>query len=271
MMATRETPMKTMPLTYSSYLKLPELLELQRAQSEPAEHDELLFIVIHQVYELWFKLLLHEMDKVKRDFTAGDLYGAIATLERCRTVMKTLVGQLDILETMTPMSFTSFRDRLDTSSGFQSTQFREFEFLLGYKRPEAVRYLPDDGPGRARAVRRLNEPSLIDAFHDFLALHGVAIPAELRARDVTEPAIADARIQDALVNLYETRPDLTILFEIMTDLDEGQQEWRYRHIKMVERTIGAKRGTGGSPGVDFLKQSLFKPIFPDLWAIRHRL
>ncbi len=263
--------MTTLPLTYSSYLKLPELLELQRAQSDPAEHDELLFIVIHQVYELWFKLLLHELDKVKADFTAGDLYGAITTFERCRTVMKTLVGQLDILETMTPMSFTSFRDRLETSSGFQSTQFREIEFLLGLKRAEAIRYLPDDGPGRARAEARINEPSIVDAFYDFLEIHGVAIPDDLRARPVAEPAIADERIQDALVNLYETRPDLTILFELMTDLDEGQQEWRYRHIKMVERTIGAKHGTGGSPGVEFLKKSLFRPIFPDLWAIRHRL
>ena len=117
----------------------------------------------------------------------------------------------------------------------------------------------------------MNERSLVDAFYDFLETHGVAIPDDLRDRDVTEPAIPDQRIQDALVNLYETRPDLTILFELMTDLDEGQQEWRYRHIKVVERTIGAKHGTGGSPGVEFLKQSLFKPIFPDLWAIRHRL
>lgn len=134
-----------MPLTYSTYLDIPALLSLQKPRSSPPEHDEMLFIVIHQTYELWFKLLLHELDKIKRDFSAGDLYGAIATWQRCRTIMKTLVGQLDILETMTPMSFTSFRDRLETSSGFQSAQFREIEFLLGYKRPGVVKYLKEIG------------------------------------------------------------------------------------------------------------------------------
>src|SRR5438552_5500437 len=121
------------PLTYASYLDLEKLLALQKPRSSPPEHDETLFIIIHQTYELWFKLLLHEFEKIKRDFSAGELYGAIHTFKRCRTIMKTLVGQLDILETMTPMSFTSFRDRLETASGFQSSQFRELEFVLGYK------------------------------------------------------------------------------------------------------------------------------------------
>src|SRR5215475_7070899 len=115
-------------LTYGAYLRVPDLIGLQHPQSQPEHHDEMLFIVIHQTYELWFKLLLHELDKVKRDFSAGDLYGSIHTIHRCRTILKTLVGQIDILETMTPMSFTSFRDRLDTASGFQSTQYRELEF-----------------------------------------------------------------------------------------------------------------------------------------------
>src|SRR5690349_9541824 len=123
-----------MALTYKSYLQLDKMLELQTPQSKPPEHDEMLFIVIHQVYELWFKLLLHELGKIKRDFSANDLFGAIHTWKRARTVLKTLVGQLDILETMTPMSFTSFRDRLQDASGFQSRQFRELEFALGYKR-----------------------------------------------------------------------------------------------------------------------------------------
>ena len=260
-----------MSVTYSSYLHLPELLELQKPRSHPEEHDELLFIVIHQTYELWFKLMLHELDAEKTHLSAGDLYGAIATFKRCRTLMKTLVGQLDILETMTPMSFTSFRDRLDTSSGFQSTQFREVEFMLGYKRADVLEYLPDDSPGRAAAERRLHERTIIDHFYDFLEHHGVVIPPALRERPITEPAVPDETIQDALFDLYRTRGDLAILFELMADFDEGLQEWRYRHVKMVERTIGAKRGTGGSPGVEFLKQSLFKPVFADLWAIRHRL
>jgi len=208
---------------------------------------------------------------VKRDLSAGDLYGSIATFQRCRTIMKTLVSQLDILETMTPMSFTSFRDRLETSSGFQSWQFREFEFVLGYKRPDVLKYHPEDLPGYDRVRERLQERTVVDHFYDFLEQHGATIPAALREKDIAAPTMPHESIQDQLHDLYETRPDLAILFELMTDFDEGQQEWRYRHVKVVERTIGSKQGTGGSPGVEFLKRSLFLPIFPDLWAIRHRL
>jgi tryptophan 2,3-dioxygenase len=260
-----------MPLTYWTYLHLDELLTLQRPRSQPPEHDETLFIIIHQVYELWFKLLLHELDKVGRDFANNDLYGAIHTLKRARTVMKTLVQQVDILETMTPMSFTSFRDRLDTASGFQSALFRELEFLLGYKRPEMLKYQTATVPHRAELERRLHEPSVVDHFYDFLQHRGVVIPSELRSRDVEQPTTPNTVVQDGLFELYRSQPDVAILFELMTDFDEGLQEWRYRHIKLVERTIGAKHGTGGSLGVEFLKESLFKPAFPDLWAIRHRL
>jgi tryptophan 2,3-dioxygenase len=258
-------------MNYSDYLQLPHLLALQRPRSDPAEHDEMLFIVIHQTYELWFKLMLHELEKIRADLSAGDLYASIAGFQRARTVMKTLVAQLDILETMTPMSFASFRDRLDTSSGFQSYQFREIEFILGYKRPEAVGFFKAGDPGFEAMHKRLRERSIIDAFYDFLERQGVAIPADLRQRDIALPAVPSVGIQDALLGIYKTRPDLAILFELMTDFDEGQQEWRYRHVKVVERTIGAKRGTGGSPGVAFLKQSLFQPVFADLWAIRHRI
>jgi tryptophan 2,3-dioxygenase len=214
---------------------------------------------------------LHEIDKVKRDFAAGDVYGAIHTVHRCRTIMKTLVGQVDILETMTPMSFTSFRDRLETSSGFQSTQFREVEFALGYKRPSVLKYMKPEMPGYAATQLRLREPSVADAFYRFLQQQGVAVPQQLLERDHTQPTAPDETIQQGLLTLYTTRPDLVILFEGMTDFDEGFQEWRYRHVKLVERTIGSKQGTGGSPGVEFLKQSLFQPVFPDLWAIRHKL
>ena len=257
-------------LTYAGYLQLDALLDLQRPRSTPAEHDEMLFIVIHQVYELWFKEMLHEVLKVKRDFTGGDLYGAIHTFRRLRTIMKTLVQQLDILETMTPMSFSAFRDRLDTASGFQSYQFREFEFVMGYKRPNMLKHAV--GPVALPALeKRLGERSVIDHFYDFLAHQGVAIPAALREKPATSGGQANEAIQRALLGLYTTRPELAILFESMTDLDEGFQEWKYRHVKLVERTIGNKRGTGGSMGVEFLKQSLFQPLFPDLWAIRHEL
>lgn len=267
-----QSPSKSGPLTYSAYLKLPELLKLQQPLSAPHEHDETLFIIIHQTYELWFKLLLHELEKINRDFSAGDLYAAIHTFHRCRTIMKTLVGQLDILETMTPMSFTSFRDRLETSSGFQSYQFRELEFTLGFKRDIVVsKFFKPEDAGYSDIVQRLRERTVVDHFYDFLESQGVAIPNELRTRDITKPNEPNQVVQEGLLRLYTTRPDLAILFELMTDFDEGFQEWRYRHVKVVERTIGSKQGTGGSPGVEFLKKSLFQPVFADLWAIRHKL
>jgi tryptophan 2,3-dioxygenase len=260
-----------MNLTYSSYLHLDELLRLQEPRSQPPEHDEMIFIISHQAYELWFKLQLHELDKVCHDFTANRVWGAIATFKRARTIMKVMVEQIDILETMTPMSFGSFRARLETASGFQSFQFRELEFMLGYKRADMLRYHPPGTPAYERMVRRLHQRSVVDCFYDLLEHQGVAIPRELRERDVTLPAVPNRQVEDGILRLYKTRPDLEILFELMTDFDEGFQEWRYRHIKLVERTIGSKQGTGGSLGVEFLKQSLFQPVFADLWAIRHKL
>jgi tryptophan 2,3-dioxygenase len=260
----------TMDLTYSTYLHLDQLLALQQPRSQPAEHDETLFIIVHQSYELWFKLLLHEFGKIKSDFIRNDLYGAIATFKRTRTIMKTMVEQVDVVETLTPLSFNSFRDRLENASGFQSVQFRELEYLLGYKREAMLKY-HQGMPGFDRLVQRMHEPSVVDAFYNFLEQRGAVIPAELKNRDPALPAIANEIVAEGLLRLYKTQPDLQILFELMADFDEGMQEWRYRHIKLVERTIGSKRGTGGSLGVEFLKQSLFHPIFADLWAIRHQL
>jgi tryptophan 2,3-dioxygenase len=259
-----------MGLNYANYLKLDQLLSLQEPRSKPAEHDEMLFIVIHQVYELWFKLLLHELEGIRRDFSANDLFHAIAGFKRVRTVMKTLVGQLDILETMTPMSFSGFRERLETASGFQSAQYRELEFILGYKRADVMKAQPAGSPAFLRLERRLQERSLVDHFYDFLELRGAEIPADIRNRDLTLGAVPDTRIQEGIFRLYKEQPEVAILLELMTDFDEGQQEWRYRHVKLTERTIGNKIGTGGSSGVDFLKGTLFKSFFPDLWAIRHR-
>jgi tryptophan 2,3-dioxygenase len=260
-----------MEMTYASYLKLDQLLDLQEPRSHPAEHDEMLFIISHQAYELWFKLQLHELDRIKRDFLDNHLYGVIATFKRARTIMKVMVEQIDILETLTPRSFNSFRARLETASGFQSSQFREFEFVLGYKRKDMLRYQQGGTPAYERLLRRLHEPSLVDCFYIFLEQHEVAIPSELRARDIAEPSIPNETVEEGILRLYKSQPQLEILFELMTDFDEGFQEWRYRHIKLVERSIGSKQGTGGSLGVDFLKQSLFHPVFHDLWAIRHKL
>lgn len=259
------------PLTYANYLDLEKLLTLQNPRSKPPEHDEMLFIIIHQTYELWFKQLLHEFEKIKRDFSAGDLFGALHSFKRTRTIMKVLVAQIDILETMTPSSFSSFRDRLETASGFQSIQFRELEFLLGYKRASTFIHVKPDFPGYGRLQQRIGERTVIDHFYDFLATRGAQIPAELRNRDITQANESNEQVQKEILRLYKSSPEASILFELMTDFDEGLQEWRYRHIKLVERTIGAKKGTGGSPGVPFLKESLFKPVFPDLWAIRHEM
>ena len=259
-----------MSVTYSSYLKLDELLSLQQPLSEGPEHDETLFIIIHQVYELWFKELLHECDYLTGLLRGNDTPKALHTLKRILTILKVLVAQIDILETMTPMSFSGFRERLDTASGFQSVQFRELEFVLGQKRAEILNAHVPGSPARKALEKRLKERSVIDHFYDFLRHRGVAIPEELETRDVTLPTIPNEVIQENLYRLYKEQPDVAILLELMTDFDEGQQEWRYRHVKLTERTIGNKIGTGGSSGVDFLKGTLFKSFFPDLWAIRHR-
>src|SRR5437763_730932 len=202
------------PLTYANYLDLEKLLTLQKPRSSPAEHDEMLFIVIHQTYELWFKQLLHEFEKIKKDFSAGDLFGAIHSFKRTRTIMKTLVGQIDILETMTPSSFSSFRDRLETASGFQSVQFRELEFLLGYKRESTMTHVNPDMPGYDRLKTRLSERTVIDHFYDFLKTRGAKIPAELKNRDLTQPNQPNEEIQKEILKLYKSSPEVSILFEL---------------------------------------------------------
>jgi len=258
-------------LTYSHYLGLDTLLSLQCERSgdegrEP-EHDEMLFIVIHQVYELWFKQLLHELDYACRSLGEDDLRRVLDTLKRVLTILKVLVSQIDILETMTPLDFLAFRTRLEEASGLQSFQFREFEFLLGAKRDVLDRY-PPGSDARARIERRLHEPTLWDEVLAFLARHGFEVPAEVLERDVTGPITPNEEVQAALVRAYREDPEIVSLCERLVDLDEGIQEWRYRHVKMVERTIGAKRGTGGTDGAAYLHRSLNRPLFPDLWAIR---
>ena len=258
-------------LNYTTYLELERLLSAQHPRSDPQEHDEMLFIVIHQVYELWFKLLLHEFDRMDTLLRNGDLYRCMHGLKRVRTVMKTLVSQIDILETMTPMSFAGFRDWLETASGFQSLQFRELEYLMGYKRAELMSHHEGMPNNIARLQARIDQPTIMDAFYRFLAKHNVEVPVSLLERDVTKPVEPCPELQRALIDIYRNRPEIALLLELMTDFDEGMQEWRYRHLKMVERTIGVSRGTGGSSGVAFLQKSLFKPLFEDLWVIRHEL
>ena len=257
--------------TYSEYLKIDELLTLQRPLSDGPEHDEMLFIVIHQVYELWFKQVIHELDHLEQLLRQNDGRHARHTLKRILTILKVMVGQLDILETMTPLEFLSFRDRLESGSGFQSYQFRELEFFLGVKNAKALDRYPAESDARKRLVKRLHAPALWDAFLKHLAANGVMVPAADLARDVTQRVQPSTDLRPALVAVYRTKPDLADLCERLVDLDEGMMEWRYRHVKMVQRTIGTKMGTGGSAGAEYLKTTLDQPLFPDLWTIRAEL
>lgn len=261
------------PFTYASYLALDELLSLQRPESD--EHDEILFIIIHQVYELWFKEMLHEADWLAGRLAEGDTGAAMHTLKRILTILKIAVAQLDILETMTPRDFLSFRDRLASASGFQSAQFRELEFALGHKRRAMLEHFPEGTGWRRRLEGRWSAPTVWDALLGYLADRGYPVPEAALGRDVTAAIDPDEGVQRAILAVYR-RDDLPAhldsqLLERFVDLDEGLQEWRYRHVKMVERTIGARIGTGGSAGAAYLRTTLSQPFFPDLWAIRSEL
>ncbi len=258
-------------LHYSDYLKVNELLALQIPVSEGPEHDEALFIIIHQVYELWFKQVLHELDALNVSLFAGHQHRALATFHRVLTILKVMVAQVDVIETMTPVSFNSFRSRLSTASGFESHQFRQLEFALGHKREGTLRHHEVDPVAHAALSARLRDPSLWDAYLHFLNHHDVDVPVASLQRDVTQPITESEALQEVLVHVYHHRPLLRMVSERMVDLDEGLQEWRYRHVKMVQRTIGMKRGTGGSEGAAYLQATLFRPLFPDLWAIRTSL
>ena len=258
-------------VTYGSYLAVDELLALQRPRSEGPEHDEMLFIVIHQVYELWFKQVLHELDHVIALLEAREPHRAQHTLKRILTILKVLVAQLDILETMTPLEFQSFRTRLEAASGFQSDQFRQLEFVLGHKSKAAIERFGHDTRARKALEKRYTRPTLWDAFLLYLSREGYAVPHASLRRDVTAKIEPSAELQSTLIDLYRKDPKNAEICERLVDLDEGLQEWRYRHVKMVQRTIGAKVGTGGSSGVQYLATTLMTPIFPDLWEIRSRL
>jgi tryptophan 2,3-dioxygenase len=257
-------------MTYGSYLQIPELLSLQHCRSvDPEtgrpEHDETLFIIIHQVYELWFKQLLHELDFIIVRLCEHRVNEARHHLKRVLKILKTLVGQIDVLETMTPVEFASFRAFLANASGFQSAQFRELEFTLGIKdRVQTDWFLDDD---RERLLARYEAPTLWDAFVAVLAREGYDVPDSALRRNVQEPIVENPDLQRAIIASY-TDEGFAGLCETLTDLDEGLQEWRYRHVMMVRRTIGTKPGTGGSDGASYLASTLFRPAFPDLWAIR---
>jgi tryptophan 2,3-dioxygenase len=241
-------------LTYGSYLALDEVLGAQRPRSD--EHDELLFIVVHQVYELWFKQLLHELAHLQGRLEDADTPHAIRTLRRILTILKVAVAQIDVLETMSPRQFSSFRDRLEASSGFQSWQFRQLEAVLGRSDPAAYAHYPEGTSARTAIEAAMARPSLFDSFLTYLDRSGFPVGDDVEA---------------ALLAAYDDDGGPAQVCEHLVDLDEGLQEWRYRHVKMVERTIGDKAGTGGSAGAAYLRTTLSTPVFPALWAVRGRL
>jgi len=269
-------------VTYTTYLKVDELLSLQQPLSDGPEHDELLFITIHQVYELWFQQILHELGALQTSLEAGDTHRSLALLGRVRSIMKTCVQQIDVLETMTPLQFKSFRARLSSASGFQSAQFREVEAVLG-RRDHAgadaesgsgmkmADHLVPGSRARLSVEAAMSRPSVWDSALRYCHLRGHLMPEDALGRDVSLVWEAREDIQAVLVSLHHTDPESSMVCEALVDLDEGLGEWRYRHVKMVERTIGRKSGTGGSAGVGYLASTLFNPVFPDLWAIRSQL
>lgn len=248
-------------LSYGSYLKVDELLDLQAPLSRPEHHDELLFIIIHQVYELWFKQLLHELAAVTVALDNNALLRVAKYFRRIHTIQRLLEQQIDVLETMTPQEFNQFRDNLNPASGFQSIQFREMEFLCGIRRVETLKYVQMTDAQRARLDRRLAEPSLYDHVKALLSQRGFAV-------DSSEALIESYKqIYTHAENMY----DLHMLLEDLIEFDERLLLWRGRHVRMVERMIGNRMGTGGSSGAQYLQGTLAHRCFPELWEVRSQL
>jgi tryptophan 2,3-dioxygenase len=255
-------------LTYTSYLALDEILGAQRPKSD--EHDEILFIVVHQVYELWFKQLIHELRYLQRMLEDGNDARAFSTFKRVLTILKLVVQQLDVIETMTPVQFLSFRERLESSSGFQSGQFRELEAILGRRDRGVLTAYHQGSVDYEKVEAAMQRPSVYDSFLRYLADRGYPVPADDLERDVTQPVQESKGVQAALLQAYRDDAVPAQVAERLVDFDEGFMEWRYHHVKMVERTIGTRLGTGGY-GAEYLRSTLHKPFFPDLWAVRSEL
>jgi tryptophan 2,3-dioxygenase len=264
----------TEPLSYNKYLRVPDLIGLQECQSDPAHHDELLFITIHQAYELWFKQVLHELDAASCAMRDDRAPAAARDLARVVEIEKLLVTQIHILETMTPISFLGFRDQLNPASGFQSMQFREIEFASGLKDEAVLRAFDDDEFASARLRGRMDAPTLGEEFFALLARRGLEAPPDDAALpDAERRRRYQLRVRAALevVTHFESRYEEFQLSESLIAHDEFFSLWRYHHVKMVERMLGTKPGTGGSEGVGYLRSTLDKKFFPELWEARTHL
>ena len=259
-------------VSYGSYLKIPELLDLQQPESDPPAHDEMLFIIIHQAYELWFKEVIFELLTIRERMDEEDVYEAQRLLQRVLKIEDLLVQQIHILETMQPRDFLAFRKALKPASGFQSIQFREVEFLTGIERPEVLEYVELTDEQRDRLERRLEEPSLRKTFFQLLDRLGfdVCVPED----DESLEGDDRKRTVEALLEIYGGPREHYHIYTLAESLVEHDQKlllWRFHHVRVVERLIGTKQGTGGSPGVDYLQSTLENRAYPLLWEVRGEL
>ncbi|HLF84363.1 MAG TPA: tryptophan 2,3-dioxygenase family protein [Blastocatellia bacterium] len=260
-------------LTYGGYLKVRELISLQHLLSDPPQHDEMLFIIIHQVYELWFKELLHELDTIIERLNDDQPLAAHRLVRRCIEIERVLVDQIAVLETMMPTDFLSFRDHLMPASGFQSFQFREIEYVSGLKDARFLKNYDPNSAEYAKLEARLSQPSLADAFYAMLRRRGFHLPDVAAVSEEDREKAGQQRISE-LKRVYqdsEKHYELFLLTESLIEYDEMFSMWRLRHVKMVERMIGSKTGTGGSEGAAYLKKTVERTFFPELWELRSYL
>ena len=258
-------------LSYNKYLRVPDLISLQDCLSGPEHHDELLFITVHQAYELWFKQILHELDAALSMMRSDRVPAAARTMRRVVEIEKLLVNQIHILESMTPINFLGFRDKLNPASGFQSMQFREIEMTSGHKLENILKEFRDDSFAQERLQKRYEAPSLSDEFFALLRRRGLKAPAEDKSLSETEQKKLYGQRTQAVLEIlthFEERYEEFQLAETLLEHDEYFSLWRAHHIKMVERMVGAKRGTGGSEGIGYLRTTLNKKFFPEMWEAR---
>jgi tryptophan 2,3-dioxygenase len=258
-------------MSYADYLDLPTLLAAQHPRSDPPHHDELLFIVQHQTTELWLKLILHELRAVRAYFDADLVHHALKSLARVKHIQRTLIEQWSVLATLTPNEYAEFRGTLGSASGLQSAQYRSVEFILGNKNEHMLKLFGSDQAASAMLSELLDEPSVYDAFLRFLARRGLDIPSEVLERDVRQPWVMQPALIPVFRSIYDAVDrayDLYEACESLVDVEDNFQVWRFRHLRVVQRTIGFKTGTGGSSGVRFLQKALELTFFPELYAVR---
>ncbi|WP_026553468.1 tryptophan 2,3-dioxygenase family protein [Arthrobacter sp. H20] len=261
----------TAKMSYGSYLSLGDLLSAQHPVSRPEHHDEMLFIIQHQTSELWLKLVLHELRAVRAKLQVDDLRSAMKGVARIKHIQRSLTEQWSVLATLTPSEYAEFRGDLGASSGFQSYQYRAVEFLLGNKNSGMLEVFADDPAASQLLSTLLEQTSIYDEFIRFLSRRGHPIPAELLERDVSTAHIFSPDLVQVYKAVYENAGENWDVYEAceeLVDLEDNFQLWRFRHLKTVERTIGFKRGTGGSSGVGFLQKALELTFFPELYAVR---